>query len=64
MALRCVTKLHILVAFYCPQLKVHLCNDHAVKSASCYATPIRWLDYLCKGEMLTNRDLNKFVHTI
>ena len=25
----CVTKLHILVA-YCPQHKVHLCNDHAV----------------------------------
>jgi hypothetical protein len=25
-----VTKLHILVAFHCPQHKVHLCNDHAV----------------------------------
>ena len=29
-ALYCVIKLHILVAFYCPQHKVHLCNDHAV----------------------------------
>ena len=29
-----VTKLNNLVAFYCPQHKVHLCNDHAVKSAS------------------------------
>ena len=29
-ALCCVTKLHHLVAFYCPQHKVHLCNDHAV----------------------------------
>ena len=25
----CMTKLHILVAFYCPQHKVHLCDDHA-----------------------------------
>ena len=25
-----VTKLHILVAFYCPQHKVHLCNYPAV----------------------------------
>jgi hypothetical protein len=26
----CLTKLHILVAFYCPQHKVPLCNDHPV----------------------------------
>uniref|UniRef100_A0A4W5LUL4 Bromodomain and WD repeat domain containing 3 n=1 Tax=Hucho hucho TaxID=62062 RepID=A0A4W5LUL4_9TELE len=25
-----VTKLHILVAFYCSQHKVHLCNDHVI----------------------------------
>jgi hypothetical protein len=29
-ALCCVTKLHILVAFYCSQHKVHLCNDRAI----------------------------------
>ena len=29
-ALWSVTKLHILVAIYCPQHKVHLCNDHVV----------------------------------
>ena len=29
----CVTKRHILVVFYCPPHKVHLCNDHAVQSA-------------------------------
>ena len=29
-ALCCVTKLHILVALYCPQHKVQLFNDHAV----------------------------------
>ena len=32
-ALCCVKKLHILVAFYCPQHKVHLCNDNAVISS-------------------------------
>ena len=25
---------HFRVAFYCPQHKVHLCNDHALSSAS------------------------------
>jgi hypothetical protein len=33
-ALCCVTKLHILVAIHCPQHKMHLCNGHAVLSAS------------------------------
>jgi hypothetical protein len=27
---RCVTEVHIRVAFYCPQHKVYLCNDHTV----------------------------------
>ena len=48
-----MTKLDILVA-YCPQHKVHLCNDPAVLSASLYG----------KGEKLTNKDANTFVHTI
>jgi hypothetical protein len=26
--------------------------------------PVRWMDYLGKGEMLTNRDINKFAHKI
>ena len=52
------------VAIYCPKLKVHLCNDNAVWSAYWYATPVRWMDYLGKVEMLTNRDVNKFVHNI
>jgi hypothetical protein len=47
------------VAFYFPQLKVHMCNDHGVLSAS-----VRWVDYLGKGEMLTNRYVNKCVHNI
>jgi hypothetical protein len=29
-SLCCVTKLHILVAFYCPEHKVHLYNECAV----------------------------------
>ncbi len=31
---------HFRVTFYCGQPKAHLCNNHAVKSASWYATPI------------------------
>lgn len=30
---------HFTVAFYCDQPKAHLCNEHTVQSASCYATP-------------------------
>ena len=59
-----VRKLYMLVAFYCPQHKVHLCNDHAVNSASSYASTVRWMDYLGKGEMLTKRNVNKTVHNI
>ncbi len=33
-------------------------------SASWYATPVRWMDYLSKGEVLTNTDLDKFVNNI
>ncbi len=52
------------VAFYCVQPKAHLCNNHAVLSASWYATPVRWMDYLGKGEVLTNTDLDRFVNNI
>jgi hypothetical protein len=63
-AMCCVTNQHILVGFYCLQHKVHLCNEHALSSASLYATPTTWMDYLGKGEMLTNRDVNKMKHNI
>jgi hypothetical protein len=36
----------------------------AVLSASWYATPVRWMDYLGKGQILTNKKLNKFVHIL
>ena len=53
-ALCFVTKRHIL-EWPCPQHKVNPCNDHDVISASWYATPVvRWMDYLGKGERLTN----------
>ncbi len=29
-----------------------------------YATPVRWMDYLGKGEVLTNTDLDRFVNNI
>ncbi len=36
---------HFRVAFYCGQSKAHLCNNHD-------ATPVRWMDYLGKGEVV------------
>jgi hypothetical protein len=30
----CDKTAHFRMAFYCPQHKVHLCNDHALQSAS------------------------------
>ncbi len=33
-------------------------------SASWYATHVRWMDYLSKGEVLTNTDLDRFVNNI
>ncbi len=29
-----------------------------------YTTTVRWMDYLDKGKVLTNTDLNKFVNKI
>ncbi len=29
-----------------------------------YATPVRWMDYLGKGDVLTNTDLDRFVNNI
>ncbi len=52
------------MAFYCGQPKAHLCNNHTVWSASWYDTPVRWMDYLGKGEVLTNTDLDRFVNNI
>ncbi len=52
---------HFRVAFYCGQPKAHLCNK---QSASWYATPVRWMDYLGKGEVLTNTYLDRFVNNI
>jgi hypothetical protein len=59
----CYKTAHCRVAFYYPRHKVHLCNDHSVQSASWYAIPVRWMDYIDKGEMLTNRYINKLCTT-
>ncbi len=53
---------HFRVTFYCGQPEAHLCNNHAVQSASWYAKPVRWMDYL--GKVLTNTDLDRFVNNI
>lgn len=47
------------MAYKCHQSKAHLCNKHAVESASSNAKPVRWKDYLCREEVFTNTDFNK-----
>ncbi len=43
----------------------HTCaNNHAVYSASWYATPVRLMNYLGKGEVLTITYLDRFVNNI
>ena len=37
---------------------------HKYSSGPQYATAVRWMDYLGKGEILTNRDVKKSVHNI
>ncbi len=58
----CDKTAYFRVAFYCGQPEARLCNNHAVESW--YATPLRWMDYLSKGEVLTNTDLDRFVNNI
>ncbi len=58
-------KLHILEwPFIIYQPKAPLCTNHTVKSASWYVTPVRWMDYLGKGEVHKSTDLKKFVRNI
>lgn len=46
--------------FYCGHPKAHLCNIHAVSSASRLCGG---MDYL-RGETLTNTDLHRFVNIV
>ena len=60
MALCCVTKLHILEwPFIVPSTRwtcvMIMLFDQLLDM-------VRWMNYLGNGEMLTNRDVNKFVH--
>ena len=60
-ALCCVTELHILEwPFIVPSTR---CTC-VMRMLSWYATPVRWMDYLGKGEMHANRDVNKCMHSI
>ena len=59
----CDKTAHFRVAVYSHQHKVHLCNDHGVQLLD-MPLPVRWMDYLGKGEMITNRDVNKCVQNI
>ncbi len=69
---QCDKTAHFRVTFYCGQPKVHLCNNQIksnhfychITSATWYATPVRWMDYLGKGEVLTKTDLYRFVNNI
>ncbi len=70
-ALCCVIKLHILewpfiVASLRPTCAIIKSNHFYchITSASWYATPVRWMDYLGKGGVLTNTDLDRFVNNI
>ena len=64
----CDKTAHFRVAFYCPQHKVHLCNNHCVMimlfNQHLHMPHLSggWV-ILTKHKMLTNRDL-KFVHNI
>ena len=60
---RCVTKRHISSwPFIVPSTRCTCVMIMLFLSASWYATHVRWMDYLDKGEMVTNRDVNKCMH--
>ncbi len=45
---------HFRVAFYCGQPKTHQCNAEIIHPPHmCGISPVRWMDYLGKGEVLT-----------
>ncbi len=58
--------MHILeLPFFVASLRhtcaiIMLSNQHLDR----VETPMRWMDYLSKGEVLTNTDLDRFVNNI
>ncbi len=54
-ALCCVKTAHFRVAFYCGQPKAHLCNNRVALYCGQPKAHL-WMDYLGKGEVLTNTD--------
>jgi len=49
-------KMHILEWPFILASLSHACAIIMLSKASWYATPVRWMDYLAKGEVLTNTD--------
>lgn len=45
---------HFRVPFNCDHSKAHLCINQAVYSAHWYVTPVRWMNDLGQGEVLTS----------
>jgi hypothetical protein len=66
MTLCCVTKLHILEWPFIVPSTICTCKTIMLFNQLLDMPLLSdgWMDYLAKGEMLTNRDVNKFVHTI
>ncbi len=63
-ALCCAIKLHILEGpFIVPSLR-HTCAIIMLSNQLLDIQPVRWMDYLGKGEVLTNTDLDRFVNNI
>jgi hypothetical protein len=59
-----VTTAHLREAIYCPRTRCTCVMIMLFNHTSLYAIPVRWMDYLGNGEILTNRDANKCVHNI
>ena len=60
----CVTKLHILEwPFIVPSTR-GTCVMIMLFNQLLDMPHVRWMDYLGKGQMVINRDVNKFVHNI
>ncbi len=57
-------KLHILEWSFIVVSLRHTCAIIMLSNHNLDITPVRWMDYLGKGEVLTNTDLDRFVNNI
>ncbi len=63
-ALCCVIKLHILEWPFIVVSLRYTCAIIMLSNQHLDITPVRWMDYLGQGEVLTNTDLDRFVNNI